>query len=149
MALPASTASLADVLTNIKGMAQNIKSAGQNDLAVMQAGSIDANFVFKLLDNLNSVIVLLNGWAATTGINAYATANLPGYAGTLTTDITTVVNAAQACINWTVTNFPKDSGGFIQALTLNADGSRTPASFTSAQTAGLQTTLQALIATVG
>ena len=141
--------SLAATLSNIQGMAQNIKSVGQNSLATMQAGTIDANFVFKLLDNLNSVISLLNLWAAVTGLNAYATANLPAYQGTMTADITTVVNAAQTCINWIVANFPKDAGGFIQALTLNADGSRTAATFTSTQTVGLQTALQALIATVG
>ncbi len=48
-----------------------------------------------------------------------------------------------------MTNFPKDSGGFIQAFTLNTDGTRTPASFTSVQTVGLQTLIQALINTIG
>jgi hypothetical protein len=47
-----------------------------------------------------------------------------------------------------VANFPA-SGGFLQAESLNADGSRTQRTFTPTQTAGLQTNLSAFINTIG
>ncbi len=55
--------------------------------------------------------------------------------------------AAQSVISWVIANFPA-SGGFLQAYTLNADGSRTPRSFSTAQTAGLQTALTSFVATI-
>jgi len=36
----------------------------------------------------------------------------------------------KSVISWVTTNFPTDAGGFITSYTLNADGSRTPRSFT-------------------
>jgi hypothetical protein len=148
MALPSSTSSLGAALAQVQNIAASVKSQAGNVLVSLQAGPVTTLFVFQMLDQLNGLITSLNALKATTGLNAYATAQLPGYAGTMVTDITATVNAAQACINWVVANFP-NSSGFLQAFTLNADGSRTPASFTSAQTAGLQTAITALIATIG
>ncbi len=149
MALPSSTSSLSTALAQVQNIAASVKSQAGNVLVSLQTGPVNAIFIFQLLDQLSGLIASLNTLSAPTGLNAYATAQVPGYAGTMTTDITAVVNAAQACINWVVTNFPKDSGGFIQAFTLNTDGTRTPASFTSVQTVGLQTLIQALINTIG
>lgn len=149
MAFPSVTPSLASVLAQLQNTAVMIKSVGQANLILLQNGSVSTVWVFQLLDNLNSVIGTLNTLGATTGLNAYATANLPGYAGTMTTDITSVANAAQVCINWVVANFPVDSSGFLQGFKLNADGSRTVATFTSAQTVGLQTAIQSLITSIG
>lgn len=130
----------------IVGNAQNIKALAQNALIFMQANPITTPFVFSMLDQLGNVISSLNILKATTGLDAYATAQ--GYVGSLVADCGTCATAAQTCITWIVTNFPS-SGGFLQAEKLNADGSRTPASFTPAQTAGLQTDLQAFINTIG
>jgi hypothetical protein len=151
MTLPASatTPSLGAILQNLQNVAYGAKSQAQNAVITMQTGSINTTFVFQMLDQLNGIIGLLNSVSGITGLNTYATAQCPGYVGTLTTDITAVVNAAQAVINWTVANFPVDAQGFLQAFKLNADGSRAPASFTPAQTTGLVTVLQAFIATIG
>jgi hypothetical protein len=149
MALPASTVpSLDTVLAQVQNIAAAVKSQAGNVLVSLQGGNVNALFIFQMLDQLSGLITGLNALSGTTGLNTYATAQLPGYSGTMTNDITTTVNAAQACINWVVTNFPA-SGGFIQAFTLNANGTRTPASFSSTQTGGLQTLIQALIATIG
>ncbi len=150
MAFPASTLpSLASVLQNLQNVAASVKAQAGNALITLQTGPVSSLFIFQVLDQVNGLIAYLNQVQATAGLNAYATAQCTGYTGTLTTDITAVINAAQAIINWIVANFPTDTGGFIQAFKLNADGSRTAALFTSAQTAGLQSAITSFIATIG
>ena len=131
---------------SIVGNAQNIKALAQNALAVLQGGSVTSLFIFSMLDQLGNIVSSLAVLKATAGLDAYATAQ--GYTGSLVADCGTCSTAATACVTWVVQNFPS-SGGFLQAEILNADGSRTPRAFTSVQTAGLQTTLQAFIATIG
>lgn len=135
-----------DAHNMIRSNAAGVKAQAQNALISLQAGAVSANFIFQVLDQLGGIINALNQWKAVAGLDAYATAQ--GYTGSLSADCTACANAATACINWVVAIFPA-SGGFIQAETLNADGSRTLRSFSSAQTAGLQTNLQAFIATIG
>lgn len=152
MTFPSSnnTTSLGVILTTLQALAGQTKSQAQNSLAQMQTQNVDTVFVFQLLDRLNWLISTLNAWRTTPGLDAYATADLPGYEGTLTADITAIINAAQACINWVVTSFPKDSTQtYILSESINSDGTRTLRQFTPAQTAGLQTLIQALIATIG
>lgn len=152
MTFPSSnnTTSLHDVLSTLRALAGQTKSQMQNAVATMAAQNVDTNFVFGILDKLNWLISTLTAWQGTIGLNAYATEQLPDYAGTLTTDITVVIEAAQACINWVVTNFPKDSTNtYILAESINTDGTRTLRQFTPAQTAGFRTMIQALIATIG
>lgn len=145
-----STSSLGVILSTLQALAGQTKSQAQNSLTLLQTQNVDTIFVFQLLDRLIHIISTLNAWRNTTGLDAYATSELPGYAGTLTADINGIISAAQACINWTVTNFPKDSTQtYILAESLNSDGTRTLRQFTPAQTAGLQTLIQALIATIG
>lgn len=152
MAFPSSNnmASLHDVLSTLRALTGQTKSQTQNAVATMQVQNVDTDFVFQTLNRLNWLISTLNAWKDTPGLDAYATSDLPNYSGTLTTDITAVISAAQACIDWVVTNFPKDSTNvYILAESLNQDGSRTLRQFTPAQTAGFRTVLQALISTIG
>ncbi len=134
-----------DAYTAIRYNAAGYKAQAQNALASCQAGPVNSDFVFRLLDQTAAAINALTQWESVSGLNTYATNQ--GYAGTMTTDCGAVITAAQAILSWVVANFPT-SGGFLQAYTLNADGSRTPRSFTSAQTAGLQTALINFIATI-
>src|SRR5262249_24421075 len=134
-----------DAYQNIRSNAGGWKAQAQNALTSLQAGSVNSDFIFRLLDQTGGAISALTAWKAVSGLDTYATGQ--GYLGTLTTDCNSSITAAQAVISWVVTNFPA-SGGFLQAYTLNADGSRTPRSFTSAQTAGLQTALTNFIATI-
>lgn len=122
------------------------KAQAQNALAFIQANAINSDYVFGMLDQLRAIIISINNMNAVAGLNAYATSL--GYSGTMTTDAGLVVTAATNCISWITTNFPKDAGGFIQAYTLAADGSRTATVFTPAQTVGLQNSLTSLIATI-
>jgi hypothetical protein len=133
-----------EAFENVRSMAQGAKNGAQGYLSTLQ-GTVDTNWVFQFLDTTSAFISDMNKWKAVAGLDTYATAQ--GYSGTLSTDITSCVTAATACIAWVTTNFPA-SGGFIQGFTLNADGTRTPRTFTSAATAGLQTALTSFIATI-
>lgn len=135
-----------DAFGLIRGNAAGWKAQGQNALATMQSGSINSDFVFRLLDQLGTVVSALTAWKATSGLDTYAIGQ--GYSGTLSSDCASTITAAQAVISWVTTNFPADTGGFLQAYTLNADGTRTPRAFTTAQTAGLQTALSNFVATI-
>jgi len=130
---------------SIRDNAANWKAQAQN-ANISLAGTVNTDFIFRMLDQLGGAISSLNQWKAIAGLDTYATGQ--GYTGTISADCTTTVSAAQNCISWVVTNFP-NSGGFLQSHTLNADGSRTPRTFTTAQTAGLQTALTSFIATIG
>lgn len=140
--------SLAYALNNVQGYAAQANDRATSAVAVMAAGPVDTIFVFSLLDALNGLIANLNAVKNTSGLDAYATAQVPGYAGTMSSDITATVNAAQACIDWVVANFPT-SATFLLGQQLNANGTRTQRSFTTAQTAGLRTALNNLLATIG
>lgn len=153
MALPPALTqnSLTYALGVVQNCAAQIKEHATSAIAVMAANPVDTNFVFNLLDQLNGVIANLNAVKNTVGLNAHATANVPGYAATMTTDITATVAAAQACIDWVVANFPRDTVAttWLLGFQLNADGSRTARFFTSAQTAGFRTALTTLLLTIG
>lgn len=150
MALPPAltSRSMAYALNLVQNYAAQAKDRATSAVTVMAAGSVDTTFFFGLLDALNGLIANLNAVKNTAGLDAYATSQVPGYTGTMTTDITATVNAAQACIDWVVANFPA-STGFLLGQSLNADGSRTMRTFTPAQTLGLRNALTSLLATIG
>jgi hypothetical protein len=135
-----------DAFNAVRSQAFSSKVLAQSYLTALQTTSVDANWVFNLLDQIRSLISVLTTWAAVPGLDAYATAQ--GYTGSLSSDITTVKNAAAAITAWIFNNFPKDAQGFAQAVTLNSDGTRTIATFAPAATTGLQTVLSAFIATI-
>lgn len=146
MPLQSSNTMLAgEAFSAIRTNAAGWKAQAQN-ANISLAGTVNSDFIYRMLDQLGTVITALNQWKAVTGLDTYATGQ--GYTGTISSDCTSTVTAAQNCIAWVVVNFP-NSGGFLQAYTLNADGTRTPRSFTTAQTAGLQTNLTAFVATIG
>ena len=137
-----------EAYSQIRSQAQGIKTAAQAALASFAANNVSTSYVFNVIDQLTGLINLLTTWSAVVGLNTYATAQ--GYTGTMTADITACNNAAQACVNWIITNFPKDSTAiYILDRTLNSDGTRTERTFSPAQTAGLQTLLTTFIATIG
>lgn len=142
--------SLAYALQNVQNIAAVAKTTTTNAVATMVAGPVDTTFIFNLLNGLRSLIDTLSTSETTAGLDSYSTAQVPGYIGTMTTDINTTQAAAQTCIDWVVNNFPKDStASFLLAETLNADGTRTMRSFSPAQTAGFRTVLNNLTATIG
>jgi len=150
MALPSSAIPfLNQAFIQVIGQAAGTKAQAQDALATLQAGPVTTTWVFNAIDQLKDAIARLDRFSSVAGLNAYATAQVPGYAGTMTADIATMRAALQACVDWPVANFPKDTTAtWILAWQLNADGTRTPRSFSSVQTAAWQTLFQTLIATV-
>ena len=151
MAVPASTQALDQVLENALGLCQQIKAQSGNAIISLQSGNVTTDFIFQCLDQLRWTVSSLTAYGATAGINAFASSALPGYAGTLTTDMSATSMAATNAINWVVANFPTDASThtYLLGYILNADGSRTPRTFTPAQTSGFVTLLQNLISTIG
>lgn len=146
MTLQSSNTMLAgEAFTAIRTNAATWKAQAQN-ANLSLAGTVSSDFIYRMLDQLNGAVTALNQWKAIAGLDSYATGQ--GYVGTLSSDCTATANAATTCITWVVNNFPA-SAGFIQAYSLNADGTRTPRTFTTAQTSGLQTNLTAFVATIG
>jgi hypothetical protein len=150
MGFPASSANLPAALENLQLYASGIKSTATASVAFLAANTVTTAYIFTLLDQLSGVVTNLNSYSAiATQLNTYAETALPNYVGTLSTDGAAIITAAQAAIAWVTTNFPKDSTNtYILAYKLNADGTRTMATFTPVQTAGLQTALNAIIATI-
>lgn len=132
----------ADAYNMIRGNAAGVKAQAQNAL-ISLGGSVSTPFVFQVVDQLNSIAVALGQWKIVSGLDSYAAAQ--GYNGSLLADATACQSAATACVNWVTTNFPIGTA----YTAWNADGSRVPHVFTTAQTAGLQTLLSAFIATIG
>src|SRR3974390_1387530 len=91
-----------DAYTTIRSFAATAKSVANGCLTTLQA-PVDTTWVFWLLDQVNSFISTVNGLKGVNGLDTYATAQ--GYPTTLSADVTTAANAAQAIINWVVTNF--------------------------------------------
>ena len=136
----------ADAFNYIRSTAIGAKQQTSQVIATLQGGNIDPNYAFRVIDQFHAFISNMQTWQTVSGLDAYA--NSQGYTGSLNTDVGTCVTAAQACITWIVNNFPTSAGGWLQAQSINADGSRTLRQFTPAQTAGWVTALNSFIATI-
>lgn len=111
----------------------------------MAAGNVSANDVKQILQYCVQVKANNAATAAISGMDTYAvTQEGAGY------DVVMAWNnmnaAIDAVISWIVTNIPQ-SGGFV-TLEQWTTGGVTVQSFTPAQTAGLRTVLNSLIATI-
>lgn len=150
MALPTSTTPwVAQALIQVLSQAAGVRAQATDALATLQGGPVSTTWVFNAVDQMRDAIANFNRVRSVTGLNAYATAQIPGYSGSMTADIAATQAAIQACIDWIVTNFPRDSTDtWLLAFSMNADGTRAPRNFTTAQTTGLQTLLSAVIATI-
>lgn len=148
MAFRASIATQESGLQQAMSNALWIRSVCTTYANQLAAGSVTSDDVFRIADDLARAISGFQGVAAIPGIGAYAQAQFNDATYDVVPEFNNMVAAIQAALTWIVTNFPKDTQGFAQAYTLAANGSRTPAAFTSAQTAGLATALQAAAASI-
>jgi hypothetical protein len=135
----------AEAYQQIRGSAMGMRQQATVYNTTLSAGNVTSVFVYQVLDQTRSFISNMQAWAAISGLDAYATGQ--GYPGSMVADVNTAITAAQAMIAWVVNNFPS-TGGYLQAETLNADGSRTLRQFTPVQTAGWQTTINNFINTI-
>ena len=145
MTFPTSREMLATGLSRAQSQASSIKRIAQNNRDRMAAGPITAGGVISLMDNLSGALATFQVVSGLPGIADYANAQL---GQDVVADFTAMSDATAAARNWIITAIPKDAGGFLLLETIDANGVRTERNFTSAQTEGLRTALDALIATI-
>lgn len=111
------------------------------------AGDVLASRIIEMFLVLRVDRNALASQAATPGLGAYAQSQKNAPTLDIVAEFNAVLAATDSVTTWITTNFPKDGGGYILAQSFGADtmGERT---FTPAQTAGLRTVLDALIATI-
>jgi hypothetical protein len=150
MAYPASTPSLQSELGAADAQALKIKTmvtALRNSSA---AGPIGRQQVIEFVGTLTRAITAWNSTASRPGIGAYAQAQKGNATLDVAAEFTAMVTEATALRDWITTNFPKDAT--TQALlvyTVDANGTFSELTFTSAQLAQFRTRSDALIATIG
>lgn len=149
-------APLSEVLRDARTRWTRTKITAQNVRARSAQGPIAANMVTGLLDNLRTDLAYFEGVATVPGIGPYAEAQYgDGYA--IGPDFAAFTTALQAAIDWLLAAIPRlpedpenpEAPRYLLLQTLDEDGARVDRTFSTAQTAGLRTVLDTLIATVG
>lgn len=136
----------ADTYNAIRSRATQLKKLATDSKALMLAGPVSASAVRQLLDLFIQGKAELNTAAAVSGIVDYAKAQEGDEAYDVAAEFTAMVSAAEGVINWIVANMPTNSG-YVLAEQWSASGVSVR-TFSTAETAGLRTTLDTFIATV-
>src|SRR6266550_5864850 len=97
MTLQSSNTMLAgEAYAAIRSSASGWKAQAQNANISLAAGSVNSDFIFRMLDQFGGAIASLTLWKAISGLDSYATGQ--GYIGTMSVDCTSSITAVQACI---------------------------------------------------
>lgn len=150
MAFPSSggtTKSLGDIWNQVRGLAANTKSAATQLRASAAAGPVTAIRILEFFAELSSAKASFQVAAGIPGLVEYAKNQLGNTNLDIVLEFNTMVSEIDRTIQWGITNLPQ-AGGFVQVLTLPASGVYTWRTFSSAESAGLRTRLDALIATI-
>jgi hypothetical protein len=139
---------LAQALPLAQAVAGNIKFQAQNLVTACGQGPVAANVILNYLTVLADAQLTFAKVAAVPGIAAYAQAQVGD--ANISAEFSAMTSAITAVTNWALANFPVDASGFLQAIAFTGDstGRTQQATFTTAQTTGLVTVLNALIATI-
>ncbi len=135
-------------VASVSAVAASLKQQCASYITALQSGPVSADQIIGVLSSMSGQGDRIASLKATTGLNAQAQAQIPGYVGTMTSDITALQTVLQGVIDWVVNNIPKDGNGFILVYTMTPTGNKVARTFSPAQTAGLVTQLQALQATI-
>ncbi len=135
-------------VASVSALAASLKVQCANNITALQGGPVSADQIIGVLSSMSGQGDRIASLKATVGLNAQAQTQIPGYVGTMTSDITVLQTALQGVIDWVVNNIPKDANGFILIYTMTPTGSKIVRTFSPAQTTGLVTQLQALQATI-
>lgn len=114
------------------------------------AGPISSSLILDYATYLADAKSILLLASAVPGIAVYAQEQINDPTFDIAASFNGMMTAINDTIAWVIANFPKDANGFLLARNFTADNSgRTQdRQFTTAQTAGLRTTLTALAATI-
>lgn len=145
MAYPTGMLSL--VLEDIDRRAVSVKTYATQVRTEAAAGNIPSSRILDLFINLRQERGLLATAAATPGIAQFARDQKNNQSLDVVAEFNAMLAAIDGTTTWINTNFPKDGGGFLLERTLGVN-SPIDRTFTPAQTAGLRTQLDSLIATI-
>ena len=151
MAYPTSRlrAVVARAFTNADSTAVRLRAMAGDLDGKLAAGPVTATVILDdLLAELRSSRATLISSQNTSVILAYAREQFDDNAIDLPAEFTALIAAIDAVITWIVDNFPAGAGGYLERYQIAGNGALTDRSFTSAQTAGLRTQLQALFAAI-
>jgi hypothetical protein len=152
MAFPSSNGSiqisLAEAWADARSVAANIKSRAQQVSSAAAAGTLTGDAALSLSQYLADAKVQLQRDAAVSGISAYAQNQVGDPALNVAAEFTNMLTQIDAVTAWIVANFPKDGTGRLLHQTITAAGRPVSAPFAAAQTVGLRTALDGLIASI-
>lgn len=140
MAFIASTDCLAKAFTAVQAEALYLKNYATAQAAAMAAGSVSANSCREIYLKCVSDKSMFSTAAALPGMQQYVKDQFNNQTYDVGTQFTNMQTAIQAVIDWISNNYPKDTNGYLLTEQFAASGF-TVRTFTSAQTAGLQTVL--------
>jgi hypothetical protein len=130
-----------------KSIAAELKRLCQDTKAATAAGPVSANVIRQLYDRLLSAKARFAIIAAIPGIGAYAQQQEGDPLYDVAAKFTAMTTEINDTINWIIGAIPTGTGGLVLLETWTTSGVSVR-TFTTAQTAGLRTELDALIATI-
>ena len=142
MALLASD-DLAERYTRMKYQATRLKSRCSVANTLLAAGDTAASYILELYTFLGTAEGVLDAVALLSGIGDHAKTVEDDPAYDVVTELGVVSSACASSRTWIEANIP-DSNGWL-LVSQFAGGEVVPREFTSVQTAGLRTALQAII----
>ena len=140
---------LDEVLTRVRSIAHTIKTSSQQLRDASAAGSVVARRVVNYCDSLAQINDQMNTLKAIPGLVAYAKDQFNDANIDIAAEFTAMQNALASTVAWIVSNIPKETATnrWISVEEI-VDGKRVDRLLTVAQTAGIRTQLDALIATI-
>lgn len=148
MGFPSTSTTDLDTAWNIvRNRAAQLRQSSQA-LNVQASQNTGADRIVGYLGSLADARDAISAAAATPGLAAYAQAQINNNTFDLVSAFNTMVAQIDATRAWIKTNFPKDGSGNLLYQQLDANGRIVTLQFTSAQLAGLQSVLVALVATI-
>lgn len=147
MALP-SRQPLAEVLSEARRTWANTRAACVTARQQSAAGPVQAHRIVALYDQLRRDAAHFRRIASTPGLADYARAQYADEGVDVAADFGAMTTAIDSAVAWILAALPRDAGGYPALHEVAQDGSIVLRTFTSAQTAGLRTRLDAIIATI-
>lgn len=149
MAFPStnSLATLDEALTSARSTAGSLRAEAVT-IRNLCAQPLDATRLLVFLGFLADKADRLTVLAAVPGLGAYAQSQLSDGALNIATEFTAMQTQITAARTWIGANYPKDGGGNLLERKVDAQGRIVTNTFAPANTVGLVTALDALIASI-
>jgi hypothetical protein len=142
--------SLVQAFGTLRDVAASVKSRSASLNAACAAGNVGSGALLDYATYLADAKLSLQAASSVSGIAAFAQEQIGDATFDIVASFTAMMAQIDATTAWFIANFPKDGSGFLLAKTFAAanNGRTQDRQFTPAQTAGLRTVLDALIATI-